>query len=147
MKHGLERAPSNQGLVLSCPGALHVGNLTRTQINPPACRWALHETRGDKAETDIEKQMPMRTARRAAGEHQLCRLGFHQSLSGKENVPVLPRGPQRFICKCHTCQILSNCVSSGWNGTEKSSGGKLRTNRLILIYLFIYLFGSWSGRK
>lgn len=71
------KSTNNQDLVLSCSGRLDIQNLYghRSVHQPEGERYTRHK---------LTRQMPTKTARHAAGEHQLHLLGFHQSLSEEE---------------------------------------------------------------
>lgn len=71
------KSTNNQDLVLSCSGRLDIQNLYghRSVHQPEGERYTRHK---------LTRQMPTKTARHAAGEHQLRLLGFHQSLSEEE---------------------------------------------------------------
>lgn len=105
------KSTNNQDLVLSCSGRLDIQNLYEHR--------SVHQPEGEHyTGHKLTRQMPTKTPRHAAGEHQL-------RLSGgkKKKCLVLSHSPQRCICKCHACQIVSNCVSRRCHifpGTEKN---------------------------
>lgn len=76
-----------------------------------------------------KKQMLTPTPRHAhSGRRSIVSSWLSSKFVGKENVSVLSQSPQRFICKCHTCQIVSNCVSRRCHifpGTEKNQRVKM----------------------
>lgn len=73
------------------------------------------ETPSDKALTDTENRCRLwrqDTQREKINCVFLTYLAFIRVCHERKNVPVHSPSPQRFICKCHTCQIFSICVSS-----------------------------------
>ena len=76
-----------------------------------------------------KKQMLTPTPRHArSGSRSIVSSWLSSKFVRKENVSVLSHSPQRFICKCHTCQIVSNCVSRRCHifpGTEKNQRVKM----------------------
>lgn len=106
---------------------------TWTQISPPAWRWASHDTQIDT--TDANKNTKTCSRRTSIGSSRLS-----SKFVRKKNVSLLSHSPQRCICKCHACQIVSNCVSRRCHifpGTEKTSGCKCKTTCWYLLY-FIF---------
>lgn len=102
-----------------------------TQISPPAWRWALHETQIDK--TDADKNGKTRSGRTSIASSWLSSKFVRRR---RKKSLLLSHSPQRCICKCHACQIVSNCVSRRCHifpGTEKTSRCKWQNNPLIFI--------------
>lgn len=114
---------NNQDLVLSCFGRVDVENLHghRSVHQPVGEHYRKHKVTRWKVtqKTDVD-----RNAKTHSGRGSIVSSWLSSKFVRKENASVLPHSPQRFICKCHTCQIVSNCVSRRCQiflGTEKTS--------------------------
>ncbi len=143
------KSTSNQDLVLSCFGRLDVKGLHghRSVNRPEGEHHTRHRVTGRKLtqKTDADTNGKARSGRRSIVSSWLS-----SKFVRKGNVSVLSLSPQRFICKCHTCQIVSNCVSRRCHifpGTEKTSGCKWQNNPLIFILLYFWMvFWSSAGK-
>lgn len=109
---------SNQDLVLSYFGRLDIESLHG--------RWSVHQPEGEHytrrgvtrrkltQKTDADTHAKTRSGRRSIVSPWLS-----SKFVRRENVSVLSHSPQRFICKCHCCQIITNCGCFIFPGTEK----------------------------
>lgn len=68
----------------------------------------------------------------SSGRRSIVSSWLSSKFVGEENVPLLSHSPQRFICKCHTCHIVSSCVSCGCQ-IAHTSRCKLQNNSLLCI--------------
>lgn len=140
------KSTSNQDLVLSCFGRMDVKGLHghRSVHQPEGEHYTRHWVTRRKVtqKTDADTNAKARSGRRSIVSSWLS-----SKFVRKENVSVLSLSPQRFICKCHTCQIVSNCASRRCHifpRTEKTSRSKWQSYPLILI-LFYFWVVFWSS--
>lgn len=143
------KSTSNQDLVLSCFGRPDVNGLHghRSVHQPEGEHYRRHRVTRRKLtqKTDADSNADTHSGRRSIVSSWLS-----SKFVRKQNVSVLSLSLQRFICKCHTCQIISNCVSRRCHilpGTEKTSGCKWQNNPpLFILFYFWMIFWSSAGK-
>lgn len=129
------KSTSNQDLVLSCFGRLEVkglhGHRSVRQLEGE------HHTRRRVTRRKLTQKTDADTdAKTRSGRRSIVSSWLSSKFVREENVSVLSHSPERFICKCHTCQIVSDCVSRRCHifpETEETSGCKLQNYLLVFI--------------
>lgn len=145
------KSTNNQNLVLSCFGRLDVKGLHghRSVGQPEGEHYKRHKVTRRKL---TQKKHRCRHKQTRSRRRSIVSSWLSSKFVRKENVPVLSHSPQRFICKCHTCQIVSNCVSCRCHifpGTEKTEGANDKITCWYLFYFFIFwgvFFWSSAGK-
>lgn len=122
------KSTSNQDLVLSCFGRMDAYMDKDQSALPDGCALRLEVTRRkltQKADANTNDKT-------SSGRRSIVSSWLSSKFVGEENVPLLSHSPQRFICKCHTCHIVSSCVSCGCQ-IAHTSRCKLQNNPLLCI--------------
>lgn len=86
-----------------------------------------------------KKQMPTHTPRHAAGEDQLCLLGFHQSLSGEKMCLCFLTAPRDLFVNVTVVKSSPTVGASFSLEQRKNSRCKWQNNLLIFYFEVIFL--------